>query len=193
MKYLFFILLSFFPTLIWSQVNLQNGSAEQVFPLINYSDAKAGLITNVGLSYSSGNGLLVNEVASDVGTGWNLEAGGIIIRVQVGEPDDQMEMGGWASASINNNYGIQNTLKRYPNGFLYNSNAGSGCNVGKNYYPLFKEQRVYKPHNIVASDVEQDRFVFRVNGRSAVFVIGKDKKARVIGDSRIKIDFQKVI
>mgnify|MGYP001164681749 FL=1 len=177
-----------------AQVNMQTGAAEQAFPLINYVDGKAGLSFGVGLLYSSGNGLLVNDIASDVGTGWNLDAGGVIMRMQNGEPDDQPE---WFGASPGprgkfweyTNRGPDYVLKNYPAGYLYNPHVGKGCNVGLNYYPSFKNPAIYKELNIVASDMEQDKFVFRMNGRSGVFIIGRDWKVTTIGDSRIKVNF----
>ena len=182
------VLLGFF--IVKAQVNLQTGAAEQNFPLINYTDSKAGLSIPIGLAYSSGNGLLVNDVPSDVGTGWNLDAGGIIIRVQNGEPDDQMEYNnGQFSAGVNDYYGVHNTLKNYPNGYMYNSHVGQGCNVGLNYYASFRNQSVYKDLNVVASDMEQDKFIFRISGHSGVFVIGRDRKVTILGDSRIRVVF----
>src|SRR5690349_4884254 len=71
------------------QVNFQTGAAQQSFPLINFIDSKSGLTFNVGADYSSGNGLMVNSMASSLGVGWILNAGGIITRMQVGQPDDQ--------------------------------------------------------------------------------------------------------
>ena len=177
-----------FPAGVLGQVNMQSGSAEQAFPLINYVDGKAGLSLGVGLAYSSGNGLLVNDIASDVGTGWSLDAGGVIVRVQNGEPDDQQEWTNnkfWEYTDQNPDY----VLKNYPNGYMYNSHVGEGCNVGLNYYPVFKHQAVYKELNVVASDMEQDKFIFRANGRTGMFVIGKDWKVTTIGDSRVKIAF----
>lgn len=173
-----------------AQVNMQAGSAEQSFPLINYTDGKAGLSLGIGLAYSSGNGLLVNDLCSDVGTGWSLDAGGIIVRVQNGEPDDQMEYNsGRFSAGTGDNAGIQTTLKNYPNGYMYNNRVGQGCSVGQSYYPAFKNQSIFKELNVVASDLEQDKFIFRMNGRSGVFVIGRDGKVTILGDSRIKVSF----
>lgn len=173
-----------------AQVNMQAGSAEQNFPLINYTDGKAGLSFGVGLAYSSGNGLQVNDIASDVGTGWSLDAGGIVIRIQSGEPDDQQEYySGRSSADKDDSWGVYNTLKNYPNGYMYNTNVGKGCNVGLNYYPSFRQQSVYKELNVVAADTEQDKFLFRMNGRSGVFVIGRDMNVTMIGDSKVKVNF----
>ncbi|HMT75226.1 MAG TPA: hypothetical protein PKA77_14225, partial [Chitinophagaceae bacterium] len=154
-----------------AQVNMQTGAAEQAFPLINYVDGKAGLSFGVGLLYSSGNGLLVNDIASDVGTGWNLDAGGVIMRMQNGEPDDQPE---WFGASPGprgkfweyTNRGPDYVLKNYPTGYLYNPHVGKGCNVGLNYYPSFKNPAIFFFKQKAAYDMEQDKFVFRMNGRS---------------------------
>ncbi|MBN8666398.1 MAG: hypothetical protein J0M30_02775 [Chitinophagales bacterium] len=173
-----------------AQVNTVTGSAEQGFPLINYTDTKSGMTLQVGLFYSSGNGLLVNEIASNIGTGWSLDAGGVIMRVQNGEPDDQQAFFSGDLASDDQNVpGVKNVGKSYPDGYLYNPNTALGCNQGKNYYPVFKENKVYKERNIVAGDTEQDKFIFRMNGRAGAFVLGKNSTAATLGDSRMKITF----
>jgi YD repeat-containing protein len=86
----YFVLIAFlFSSNIFGQVNLQSGSAQYSIPLFSYSDKKSGLATDVQLSYSSGYGLIVNNIPSCVGQNWNLIAGGYIVRRQSGEPDDQ--------------------------------------------------------------------------------------------------------
>src|SRR5581483_11542224 len=77
-----------------AQVNLQTGSAVFSIPMFNWQDNKSRLKALVALSYNSGNGLKVNDVASSEGQGWNLAAGGVITRLQVGEPDDQQAFAG---------------------------------------------------------------------------------------------------
>src|SRR5262245_7948817 len=104
-----------------SQVNLQAGSPEQHLPLINYVDGKAGLSLDLSLNYSGGNGLLVNEIASDAGTGWNFSVGGFVTRIQNGEPDDQMQyFAGDFSADKDHDAAVRQALKNYPNGYLFN-------------------------------------------------------------------------
>jgi len=161
-----------------AQVNLQTGAAEQSFPLINYADSKSGLSLNVALNYSSGNGLLVNEFASNVGTGWNLSVGGCITRVQQGAPDDQ-------DAYQTSN---ENNLGSFTWGYLYNPYYGQGCNIGRYWYTMFDRHGdfVYKEHNIVTADLEQDKFVYAFNGRTGSFVISRDWKIKTLGDSRLK-------
>src|SRR4051812_2398680 len=73
----------------FAQVNLQTGSAVFSIPMFDWKDDKSRLFSSVALSYNSGNGLKANDVASNVGQGWNLAAGGVITRMQAGEPDDQ--------------------------------------------------------------------------------------------------------
>jgi hypothetical protein len=76
------------------QVNLQTGSANFSLPVFNWQDNKSRLATSISFAYNSGNGLKVNDVASNIGQGWSLAAGGVITRLQVGEPDDQNKYDG---------------------------------------------------------------------------------------------------
>jgi hypothetical protein len=168
------------------QVNIQSGAAQQSFPLINFSDAKTGLATSVTASYSSGNGLIVNSIASNLGTGWSLDAGGVVTRMQIGEPDDQQ-------AYFNGNLGqvgSEDALDSYPNGYMYNPNTKLGCQKLLAHYPVFKQRNtVFKQRNEALADTEQDKFIFQANGRYGAFVIGSDQKVYPIGDTRVKISF----
>src|SRR3954447_19787618 len=89
--YLLFGLYSCFLCCVSAQVNLPTGSATFSLPMFSWQDNKSRLNSAIGLNYNSGNGLKVNDLASNVGQGWNLIAGGVITRLQAGEPDDQKE------------------------------------------------------------------------------------------------------
>jgi hypothetical protein len=170
------------------QVNLQTGSATFSLPMFNWQDDKSRLNSIVALNYSSGNGLKVNDVASNVGQGWNLLAGGVITRMQAGEPDDQKPRAG----SVND-------ITKYPAGYLYATHSpANGVLKAINNYPIYEEKnRLYKQHNIVAEDKELDYFTFTFNGRSGQFFLDKNSydirsnsyKGVSIGDSKIKISF----
>jgi hypothetical protein len=109
----------------YAQVNLQTGSATFSLPMFNWQDDKSRLNSVVALSYSSGSGLKVNDVASNVGQGWSLVQGGVITRMQVGEPDDQV-----ANESSDPN-------AKYPSGILYATvPAYNGCPNALTKYPL---------------------------------------------------------
>ncbi len=177
-----------------AQVNLPTGSATFGLPMFSWQDDKSRLNSVIELNYNSGNGLKVNDVASNVGQGWNLVQGGVIARMQVGEPDDQ-------KAYIYNTPEQVDDLKKYPNGFLYshfNVSYDPGCPSSLTTYPIFKDKNhLYKQHNIVAEDRELDYFSFSFNGRTGMFVLNKNTldttvtpntcDGTLIGDSRLKV------
>lgn len=58
-------------------------------PIYNYSDNQKDLNLNVALSYHAG-GHKVEDMASNVGLGWALQAGGVIMRTVKGLPDEEL-------------------------------------------------------------------------------------------------------
>ena len=172
-----------------SQVNLQTGSATFSLPMFNWQDDKSRLNSVIALNYNSGNGLKVTDIASNVGQGWNLVAGGVITRIQVGEPDDQKPYAG--TAQYGN--GSDQDLTKYPGGYLYGGAAAAvGCPDKAAFYPTYGAQNVlYKQPNDVTQDRQLDYFAFQFNGKSGMFVLdanGGDHGV-MLGDSRIKITF----
>lgn len=152
---------------LFAQVQLQTGSAVFPVPVFNWKDNKSRLNMSISLNYSSGQGLKTDEVASSVGQGWNLLAGGVVTRMQVGEPDDQKPRHG---------NGNTNDITRYPPGYLYDTaSVSKGIPLGLNRYPLFTESNMlYKERNAVVADRELDYFVFQFNGRNGTFIVGKN-------------------
>ncbi|MBK7885187.1 MAG: hypothetical protein IPJ81_16395 [Chitinophagaceae bacterium] len=88
-KFTFILFSGFLNITAFSQVNVQTGSAEFDIPVFSFADGKSGLSHQIILNYSSGSGLKVNDLPSNVGQGWELACGGAIVRKQNGEPDDQ--------------------------------------------------------------------------------------------------------
>ena len=172
----------------FSQVNLQTGSAVFSLPMFNWQDDKSRLNSVVALSYSSGNGLKVNDVASNIGQGWNLVAGGVITRMQVGEPDDQM-------AYPNNSNSSETDIRKYPNGYLYATKvASAGCPDALRKYPIYKQRnQLYTNHNEIIEDKQLDYFSFQFNGKAGMFVLNKvgGDIGLSLGDSKMKITFQR--
>lgn len=166
-----------------AQINLQTGSATYSLPMFNWQDHKSRLNALIALSYNSGNGLKTGDVASNVGQGWGLIAGGLISRIQVGEPDDQRPR-----------EGSYDDESKYPAGYLYNTkdvHEGAPLALGK--YPLFGHRnQIYKQHNTVAADRELDYFSFQFNGRSGIFVLNKKNNTGILlGNDKIKISFSR--
>lgn len=169
----------------YSQVNLQTGSATFNLPMFGWQDNKSRLTSQVAISYNSGSGLKVSDIASNVGQGWSLVAGGVITRLQVGEPDDQVAQGTSAETD----------LTKYPPGYLYATiPVANGCPVALTKYPLYKEKnQEYVQHNSVAEDKQLDYFAFQFNGKAGMFVLDKasGNTGVSLGDSKMKITFQK--
>lgn len=179
--FIFLLLLNFYAVAL-AQVNLQTGSSNFSLPMFNWQDDNSRLNAVVALSYSSGNGLKVNEVASNVGQGWRLISGGVISRMQAGEPDDQKPREGSPEDET-----------KYPAGYLYDDvDPALGCPGALIKYPIYEDKNhVYKQHNVVQADKERDRFAFQFNGKSGIFIIDKNNgdKGIMLGDSKIKIWF----
>ncbi|HEV7781422.1 MAG TPA: DUF5977 domain-containing protein [Chitinophagaceae bacterium] len=169
-----------------TQVNLQTGSATFSLPIFDWQDNKSRLKSIVALSYNSGNGLKVNDVSSDVGQGWSLVAGGQIVRMQAGEPDDQVARAGG-----------DDDIKRYPPGRLFATvPAANGCPNALLKYPVLQWANIfYAQHNFVAEDRQLDYFSFQFNGKAGMFILDPDSVsgntglARSLGDSKMIINF----
>lgn len=164
-----------------AQVDLPTGGAVFSLPMLNWQDDKSRLNLNVALNYSSGNGLKVNAIASNAGQGWDLEAGGVITRMQAGEPDDQLPRDG-----------APDDVTRYPPGYLYDPTPISqGCPGNLLRYPIYKDQNhLYKNYNATTADKELDHFSFSFNGRSGIFILVKGQNTGLLlGDAKLKVWF----
>lgn len=169
------------------QVNLPTGSASFSVPMFSWQDDKSRLNSIVALNYVSGNGLRVNDLASNVGQGWSLLAGGVINRIQNGEPDDQPAYEG---------NGSETDIRKYPAGFLYTTKAPqAGCPEALTKYPIYNSRnQVYKNHNSIMQDRELDYFSFQFNGKAGMFILNQEtafNRGFMLGDSKFIISFEK--
>lgn len=185
--YLFLGLLGF--NNIYGQVTLQSGSAVFSLPMFNWQDDKSRLTSIVALNYNSGNGLKVNDVASNVGQGWSLVTGGVISRMQVGEPDDQPKYDG---------NGTPEDITKYPAGYLYATiPAENGCPNALTKYPIYHNMnQLYAQHNLTGEDRQLDYFTFQFNGKTGMFILdtlktGSDGIGIPLGDTKMRITFQR--
>lgn len=164
------------------QVNLQTGAAQFSLPLYNYQDVGNRIGCSVSLNYVDGNGLKVNEIASCVGTGWSLQFGGEISRLQKGEPDDQPEYRLPIPGASTTHY--------FPNGYLYSESQfhpSIQVTNGGAYVPLNFTKKEIEPPKKFLVDREQDVFRFTFNGRTGEFIIGRDGSIHTIMDSKLRI------
>lgn len=89
-------------SVIKPNIDLSTGALNQTIPLLSLPGRFKDI--NMALNYR-GTGITVNEVASYVGLGWELQGGGVIVREVKGVPDEinlmsasenhQMNQAGW--------------------------------------------------------------------------------------------------
>jgi hypothetical protein len=176
-----------------AQVNPQNGAAQFSIPLYTNTDQGNRLSLSASLNYVDGSGLPVSEMASSVGTGWQLDCGGVIQRIQHGEPDDQ-KMDNPPDFITST---AQYELSYYPNGYLYTTylptdqinNGGAYMPYESSLYSATAAVNYKQPPQYLA-DRDQDVFAFTFNGRSGQFVIGKNGQVVTLVDSKLKVSFQ---
>ncbi|MFT3751283.1 MAG: DUF5977 domain-containing protein [Agriterribacter sp.] len=180
------------PVFNYAQVRLQTGTPDISFPLYQFNDVKNGLSTGISLIYVGGNGIKVNDIASSVGTGWDLLAGGVIVRIQNGEPDDQKydQPSGITGDPTDKIVYSPPLNDYYPNGYLYATISPQTVIPGNGaFYPMMTSQGISSKYKPNFADREQDIFIFQFNGRTGRFVVGKDLSVLLMEDSKLKVEF----
>ncbi|MBK1898283.1 hypothetical protein, partial [Chryseobacterium paridis] len=148
-----------------SPVSYYRGSASIGIPLINIDTGDIPL--NVSIQYDT-KGIRVGEVASSVGAGWSLSAGGLITRQVRQRPDEYTR--GYLTYSYNSTFEDNGTLRQQ----LNNENAS----YGDSDTPV---------------DEDPDLFFINFLGRSAKFIIDNVTKKAIVqsfDDWKIDIDYE---
>lgn len=141
-------------------VGPSTGIPQVTVPIYTWSNKNFGKDINISLDYHAG-GIKVDEMASDVGLGWALNAGGVVSRTVKGIYDE------------------------YPiDGFLYKTmpatkeegNAGEIVN-----------NRLFNKMNAGLMDTQNDLFNYSFNGRNGRFVLGKNNDLLMLEQAKLKI------
>lgn len=139
-------------------VNMYNGSPSISIPLYTLPGKEISI--PVSLSYDA-SGVKVNQMATHVGLGWNLNYGGIISRNVHGYADDYIDDGGnHPDIKITNRMAI-NRLFQY--GHLHG--------IFDSYSDAFKSYQTYINYSNNDIDLQPDTFSFSVNGLSGTILI----------------------
>jgi YD repeat-containing protein len=158
-------------------VSYHTGIPQISVPL--YTITEGNLSLPISLSYHAG-GIKVQEPASWVGSGWALNAGGVITRTVIGGPD---ERGTSAFHSLNHfsDYGYNSYLKCY---------ASFAPNI-PNRAVLCDESQADDIYNIQAGhyDTEPDIFFFNFNGYTGKFFFSDDRTPVLVDGSDLKIEY----
>lgn len=138
-------------------VDNHTGNPQVNIPLYTVTDGK--LTVPISLSYHTG-GIRVEEIASWVGLGWNLNAGGVITRTVRGNPDEEIDRGFIDSPDIPDNFDNPDNCP-YIIGLL--------------------DSKTY--------DSEPDQFHFNVNGMAGSFFFDQGGNIHLSNFENIKIEF----
>ena len=161
-------------------INYHTGIPQISIPL--YTIKEGPLTLPISVSYHA-SGLKVLETSSWVGTGWALNAGGVITRTVQGAPDEKQtssiydQTHGYLSDSGVNKYlWIPASFSSDP----YPPTAPQANFSFRQDWSKFSEGR---------KDGEPDLFFFNVSGYSGKFYFNDDGKAVVVPEQDIKIDY----
>lgn len=138
----------------FNDAGLFTGSAELNIPLYQYTSGKLNL--PISLSYRS-NGIKVDQLSSNVGLGWSLNAGGIITRIVRGKSDENNQI-------------------LFPKGDISEYGVRSPMSV-----KFFYEAGNY---NV---DSEPDIYAYNFGGYSGRFVYTKEKELILMSHNDLKI------
>ncbi len=150
-------------------ITYSNGTANVNIPIHTMSDGP--LETNVSLNYHTG-GIRLADMASWVGLGWSLNAGGMITRSVLGIPDDYHDYGQgyYYSGSILKNPFTQYLPDPPPpgSGYTYVQTQVSAASDG-------------------SMDSEPDMFTYNFGNYSGKFVFNSTQGIQYLPDNDIKI------
>jgi len=137
-------------------LNKNTGAPSVNVPLYTLKGRK--LAVNVGLSYAT-NGIKVDEIASRVGMGWSLNAGGVVTRIVRGAPDERLPRK-YPTEPVGNNWATYNYMKE-----------------------------VSLSDNTTGVDAQPDLFNFNFNGFSGSFVFDENMHVVQVPYGNLKIEY----
>jgi hypothetical protein len=143
-------------------VGLSTGIPSVGVPIYEWKGQNFGINFKVSLDYHAG-GIKVDEMASSVGLGWALNAGGVISRTKRGVPDE------------------------FPiDGFLYRSLPNSDQDGNMPINAANSDRLLYRMNGGYI-DTQNDIFNYNFNGRSGRFVLGKNNDILFLDNAKLKV------
>jgi len=159
-------------------ISYYTGTVDITVPIYDLKDGSVSM--PISLSYHP-SGIRVAELASSVGLGWALNAGGMIIRTVRGAPDEGSAKGNntaYGPIGYYLNYGLSTLpLLPYPVGTQIPANQ---ANTELTNYTI-------PGVNAGSYDGEPDLFTFNFNGYSGKFVFDENRTPRLLTDDNLVI------
>lgn len=145
-----------------------------------YTIKEGPLSVPVSLNYHAG-GIKVWETASWVGTGWSLNAGGVITRTVMGAPDER-----WTSNVANQSHGYLSD-SGYSNHLYYSLASAFPYQPSPGSRGYFAND--WKEFSAGRKDGEPDMFFFNVGGYSGKFFFRDDGKPILLPEQDVRIEY----
>jgi len=159
---------SSFGTYANTPVSLFTGTPSISIPLIDVKEPDFDM--PISLSYYA-QGIKVEQIASSVGLGWSINAGGLITRSVVGLPDDYSgQMYSPNSTTVYSGY-LKNNNASKVESFDWTADANTIHNTIKSDF--------ISGSTDIINDAEPDIFFYNFNGNVGKFVIDKDRQIRL--------------
>lgn len=143
-------------------VNYSTGIPQINVPIYQYEDKNSGLSLNISLDYHAG-GVKVDEMASAVGIGWALNAGGVVSRTVRGISDE--------------------SPKGYWNTNIMDINVSQDDGNRASDYLLTP----FRDMHLGERDSQVDLFSYSINGRSGQFMWGRNNDLLIVNREKINI------
>jgi hypothetical protein len=158
-------------------ITYHTGTAEITIPI--YTVKSGPLQMPISVSYHA-SGLKVLETSSWVGSGWALNAGGVISRTVAGAPDDRGLLAAHTQYGHFHDYGYNNYL--FALGSTNNCAGVPGCPIGASYPP--------DDFGIAngTKDGEPDLYFFNFNGYQGKFFFRDDRTPVLVPQQDLKIE-----
>lgn len=174
-------------------VTLNTGIPQVSVSIYEWKSNRGNTVVRVGLSYHAG-GIKVEDIASNVGLGWSLQAGGVITRSVRGRPDEDGAFGYLGNAAIPNYNTSINTGGYYLNPSVlateYSTMDTSRLNILAHFNdPGGDIARTYDFYQ-GTFDTEQDVFYYNAAGLSGSFVLDKDGAVKKLDENDVEITIQ---
>ncbi|ROH98160.1 hypothetical protein [Chryseobacterium daecheongense] len=163
-------------------VSNYTGVPDISLPLFSVASNSKDINVNIALKYHTSS-VAADEIASDVGLGWNLFAGGTVSRTVKGYPDEELVL---ASGNKPGKVGVhQTTTANHINNFYYFSN--NILNSTKDYYQTnlsaadqeTGNEYIWTANRSEKYDTEQDIWQFNFFGRTGRFYIRKNSSGNL--------------
>ncbi len=169
-------------------VSKSTGIPQISIPIYNYVDQNNDLSLAISISYHAG-GHKVEDMASNVGLGWSLNAGGVISRSMNGLPDETFQVGYLNTPAINKQYntdGFDGTKSGLDTNYVYGPKYGIrlGNTSPAEFDSVARYAGVFYPY-----DTKADVFTVSCGGLSTKFFFDKTGKIIYSGLQNLKISF----